>query len=407
LVRRLLMYSQDGHGLGHLRRSMNIAREVRARNPRCDVLIVADSPAVSIAGSEPGIELLKLPTIVKTGNSTWQNGALAMPVRRLVKLRSELLLHTAAEFRPNAIIVDHMPVGAMGELKAMLDYALLQPRPPRLFLGLRDVLDRPAVIRDAWERVGAYEYLPYYDAVMIYGDQSIYDSSTAYRLAVHAREIAYCNYVSPGRRGASLEPAAGTPLILMMGGGGADAFPLAESFTRAVSTIGQALEGEAVLLTGPNMAPRQRAHLASLGNVRVESSYRDATSLIRQASVIVTMGGYNSLCEVLTWQKKAVVVPRRGPSAEQQIRAKLFKARSLIRSVPPHALDAARLATELLSLLGDDEIPDIPGIPLLDGAQVAASLVLDRTRGFARRGNGVARAAGPTVLQEAAGMSVA
>ena len=406
-MRRLLMYSQDGHGLGHLRRSMNIAREVRARDPRCDVLIVADSPAVSIAGSEPGIELLKLPTIIKTGNSTWQNGSLSMPVRRLVKLRSELLLHTVAEFRPNAIIVDHMPVGAMGELKPMLDHVSLQPRPPRLFLGLRDVLDRPSVIRDAWERVGAYEYLPRYDAVMIYGDQSIYDSSAAYRLAPHAREIAYCNYVSPGRRGASIEPAAGTPLILMMGGGGADAFPLAESFARAISTIGQALNGEAVMLTGPNMAAGQRAHLASLGNVRVESSYRDATNLIRQASVIVTMGGYNSLCEVLTWQKKAVVVPRRGPSAEQQIRVDLFTARSLISSVPAQALDAARLATELLSLLGDDEIPDIPGIPQLDGAHVAAALVLDRTRGFARRRNGAAGVAVPTLLQEAAGMSVA
>ena len=77
-MRRLLMYSQDGNGLGHLRRSFNIARDVLRRDPRCDILIAADSPAVSIVGSTPGIDLIKLPTIVKTGASTWKNGTLIM-----------------------------------------------------------------------------------------------------------------------------------------------------------------------------------------------------------------------------------------------------------------------------------------------------------------------------------------
>src|SRR3954471_337030 len=130
-MKRLLMYSQDGHGLGHLRRSLNIAREVRSRNRRCDILIVADSPAVSIAGSEPGIELLKLPTIIKTGDSAWRNHTLGLPIGRLVKLRSQLLLDVATEFRPDAILVDHMPVGAMGELKPLLDYASTLHRPPK------------------------------------------------------------------------------------------------------------------------------------------------------------------------------------------------------------------------------------------------------------------------------------
>lgn len=382
------MYSQDGHGLGHLRRSMNIAREIRARCPRCDVLIVADSPAVSIVGSEPGIELLKLPTIIKTGNFTWRNETLSTPVSRLIRLRSQLLLQTVAEFRPDAILVDHMPVGALGELKPMLDYVSIMRRPPKLFLGLRDVLDRPGMIRTVWERTGGYDYLPLYEAVLIYGDRLIYDASAAYGLAPHAQEIAYCNYVSPRRNGEPSEQRRRTPLVLMMGGGGADAFPLAETFALAVAAMGTALKCEAMLLTGPNMAIAQRAHLASLGNVRVESAYGDATIWIRQASVIVTMAGYNSLCEVLTWQKKAVVVPRRGPSAEQRMRTDLFSARSLIRGLRPSTLNPLRLGEELVSLLADDRIPDLPAIPRLDGARVSASFLLDRTPGYTRKLNG-------------------
>ena len=42
-------------------------------------------------------------------------------------------------------------------------------------------------------------------------------------------------------------------------------------------------------------------------SVQIESGYTDATTLIRSAAAIVTMAGYNSLCEVLALQQKAVV----------------------------------------------------------------------------------------------------
>ncbi|MDX6594002.1 MAG: hypothetical protein QOJ13_3198 [Gaiellales bacterium] len=400
-VKRLLMYSQDGHGLGHLRRSLNIAREVRARSPQCDILIVADSPAVSIAGSEPGIELLKLPTIVKTGDSAWRNHTLGLPVRRLVKLRSQLLLDAAVEFRPDAILVDHMPVGAMGELKPLLDYASSLHRSPKLFLGLRDILDQPAVIREVWTEVGAYDYLPLYDAVLVYGDRAIYDASSAYGLAAHAQAVRYCNYVSPRRPVKCVERERRRPLVLMMGGGGADAFPLAEMFVQAVSALGAELGADAVLLTGPNMAPQQRERLRPLGHVRIESSYRDATEWIREASAIVTMAGYNSLCEVMTWQKKAIVVPRRGPSAEQQMRTNLFSARSLIRRLPS-ALDTKRFGNALVRLLRDDGVPDLSSIPKLDGAQVAASMLLESTPS---RGRTLNKSAAPVPASMSSGVS--
>jgi predicted glycosyltransferase len=380
-MKRLLMYSQDGNGLGHLRRRFHIARDVRARNPRCDILIVADSPAVSIVGSTPGIDFIKLPTIVKTGSPTWQSATLSVPMRSVIKLRGQLMLHAFAEFRPDTVIVDHMPVGAMGELKPMLDYASTRTRPPRIFLGLRDVLDRPAVIRRSWTALGAYDYLPAYDAVLIYGDRELYDAGSAYRLLPQARRVVYCSYVAP-RRPSAPPPASGrSPFVLMMGGGGADAFPLAKAFVQAMPTVNCELNVGAVLLTGPNMAARERARLSVCASpsVQIESGCTDATTLIRSAAAIVTMAGYNSLCEVLALQQKALVVPRRGPSAEQRIRSSLFSERSLIRRLEPRTLDPRRLADALIRLLVDDGVPDLAGIPRLDGAQRTADLLLEWT----------------------------
>lgn len=373
------MYSQDGWGLGHLRRSLNIAGEVRSEAPDCDVLVLADSPAVSITGSQPGIELVKLPTIIKTGSNAWRNATLSMPLHRVIELRAELVLHAMTGFRPDAVLIDHMPVGALGELKPMLDQAVLGPRRMKLFLGLRDIIDHPSVVRRAWTELGAYDYVPLYDAVMIYGSRRIYDASEAYDLGLTARRVAYCNYVSPRPDGDTPAPLSSTPYVLMLGGGGGDAFPLASAFVDALASLNGKLRMDAVMLTGPNMAAAARETLLARARsrVRVAGAYDDATVWIRGASAVVMMAGYNSLCEVLRWRKKALVIPRPGPSAEQRMRSRLFAGRGLIRLLAPEALTPRRLAADLDRLLADETVPNPAGIPPLDGAQRTARMLLE------------------------------
>jgi predicted glycosyltransferase len=379
------MYSQDGNGLGHLRRSVNIATELRRRNPRCDILIVADSPAASIVGSAPGIDVVKLPTILKTGTTTWTSAKLNMPTRRLLHMRAQLMLLAFTEFAPDAVLVDHMPVGALGELKPVLDNAMARRRPPRLFLGLRDVLDLPVRIRHAWRQTGAYEYLPAYDAVLIYGTRSVFDASAAYGLA-DAQEIEYCNYVARPRRALPATDGPAAPFVLMMGGGGGDAYPLATAFADSTRAV-QGLTGVgAVILPGPNMSPAEVADLVRRApdSVQVVTGCPDSARWIPGAAAIVTMAGYNSLCEVLAWEKKAVVVPRPGPSAEQRMRSTLFSRRSLIRAIQPERLTSERLGAGLHRLLAEEDVPNLDNIPPLDGAERAADTLLDRVQARSR-----------------------
>ena len=118
---RLLIYSQDGLGLGHLRRARNIAREVIDREPGCAVLVVADSPATPFFSSLPGVDYLKLPTILKRDRSVWRAGSLPFQTDQVVTLRARLMLSIMEEFSPDVVLVDHMPLGALGELKPLLD----------------------------------------------------------------------------------------------------------------------------------------------------------------------------------------------------------------------------------------------------------------------------------------------
>ena len=47
------------------------------------------------------------------------------------------------------------------------------------------------------------------------------------------------------------------------------------------------------------------------------------------ADLVVTMGGYNTLCEILSLRKPALVIPRDKPRQEQLLRAQVFRGRGL------------------------------------------------------------------------------
>jgi predicted glycosyltransferase len=375
---RLLVYSQDGMGLGHLRRTRNIALELLAGQPNCTVLTIADSPVAPFFTPLLGMEYVKLPTIVKTGALDWQAGS--ADLADAIRARSGRILGAYRDFQPDVVLVDQMPAGALGELKPLLDEASAARDRPRLVLGLRDILDDPATIAEAWLAQDANRYLELYDAVAIYGCRDVFDAEEAYGLATRARTVTFCHYVAPRERDGALAPGDAAPFVLVMGGGGADAFPMARAFLDALPAVLASADVHALIVTGPNMPAAEREQLAARSAglpVRVETSVSDATAVVQGASAVVTMGGYNSLCEVLRWRKRALVVPRRGPSAEQRLRARLFAARGLMRMLDPDDLTPQRLADELVALLSDDSVPNVANIPPLDGARRAAALLLN------------------------------
>jgi predicted glycosyltransferase len=377
---RLLMYSQDGMGLGHLRRTHNIASEILASQPDARILVVADSPVAPFFTPIPGMTFLKLQTIVKVGKNDWRSGSQTMSIGEAVDKRGQQIVDAYREFQPDVISVDHMPLGALGELKPLLDTASEEKKRPNIVLGLRDVLDDPETIHDVWDDLGAYDYLERYNSVLIYGCKDVYDAEAAYNLAPRARAVTYCNYVAHRTSEQPAPPVEDQPFVLVMGGGGADAFPLAKTFLDAMPAILRTRPLRALIITGPNMpdADRQTLIAQAAGQpVEIETSVEDPTSLLRRATAVVTMGGYNSLVEVLQWRKKALVVPRRAPSAEQQLRTRLFADLGLVRMLDPEDLAPSQLGDALLALLEDDSVPVASNVPPLDGAQRAAVLLLN------------------------------
>jgi predicted glycosyltransferase len=242
---------------------------------------------------------------------------------------------------------------------------------------------------EVWQREGFYDTLKrYYDSVLIYGSPEIFPTATAYRIdSVLPVGVRYCGYVcnmdpvkGPDAIRARLEIADHQPIVVVMAGGGADAFRLMQTYLEAVPLVGHAVQASTVMVTGPFMAEEQRKELRDLARergVQIRTSIGDSLSHINAADLVVSMAGYNTMSEILRFKKKAIIVPRQGPSAEQRMRATIFQERGLVTMIDPLELSPARMAESIIQSLSGQSPQTWAGMPAMHGINTVKNTLLN------------------------------
>jgi len=390
--KRLLTYSQDGFGLGHLRRNINIACQVRKVSPSTTILVVADSPAAPFFTLPPGCDFVKIPTLVKVDTGIWRSDRLTLDHRELLTVRTRILKGIVESYQPDLMLVDHMPHGIFGELGIPLRVLRRRRNRVRLLLGLRDILGAPADICRQWRQEGAYEAAEqFYDGVCVYGCADLFDLAREYEFpSAISDKVSYCGYVSREQALPPLDDASfarmfsrsNDQLVLVTGGGGADASFFMDKFIDAVRLMFPRVPFDAVLSTGPFMHPEQYMLLRKKAKglpIHVTRHGQDNIRMLRRADLIISMAGYNTISEILRYRKRAIVVPRSGPSAEQTIRTRLMGERGLFTVVQARELTAEGFAALIRRKLDEPRPDDRPGIPDMDGAANAAERLLAAT----------------------------
>ena len=354
-LRRVLLYSHDTYGLGHLRRNLAIARQLLGHRKGLQAVLLTGSPVADRFDRPAGLDLVRLPPVVKVGAERYKarDGRYHFDLVR--RARSAIILDTARRLRPDVLLVDHAPQGMKGELLPVFDELRALSPSTRIVLGLRDVLDDPGTVRRTWQAQGTYETIAsVYDHVLVYGDAELLDVFDAYALPpAVAAKLTYCGYVCrPGSTTASAEPHGDEPFVLGTAGGGGDGAKVLEATLEAAVQLGL----RARLVTGPLMDEPVRLRLVARaeragGRASVTELVPDLGALMGRAAAVVTMGGYNTLCELVASGSPAIVVPRVHPRREQAIRAQLFARRGAVSVVNPGPALEARLAEALRTAL--------------------------------------------------------
>lgn len=353
---RILFYSHDTFGLGHIRRTQKIANALARENR--SILIACSSPVANAFTSQAGVEYCSLPGFTKRPDGEYEPRS-HLPLKDFVALRSSLLLAAAQSFRPDLFVVDKEPLGVKKELVPTLRY--LKARGTRIVCGFRDILDEKEKLKREWERKGAMAGLEeFYDRLLVYGEREYFDFASEYGLpeAVRAK-LEYTGYLLEGGEPQAypLEFSAERPLVTLTIGGGGDGWNFVEAYLELVER--DLLPGlNFALLAGPfakaALVEKARTLAAGRGNFRLVDFTANARGLFQRSRLVLSMGGYNSVCELLGLGKFPLLLPRKEPREEQWIRARLLRERGLCDFIEPGQVSAGALAKKIGALAAEE-----------------------------------------------------
>ena len=384
---RVLMYSHDTFGLGHLRRCRTIAHALVEKFKGVQVLILSGSPIAGAFDFRARVDFIKIPSVVKLYNGEYTSMDGHVDIHGTLKLREQMIYHTAKSFDPHLFIVDKEPLGLRGECERALTY--LKSRRCHLVLGLRDVLDDPDMLEAEWARRDVLRRLELlYDEVWVYGPEGFWNPlaglqiSTSLEQRLHytgflRRAVPHTNSARP------LRLVPGT--LLATAGGGGDGGELMRQVIAAHRfdpVPGQRI----VLVPGPFMSSEEREEVhrraAECPALSIIDFDTDLETLMQEAEGIICMGGYNTFCEILSLDKRTLIVPRLLPRREQYIRANRAAELGFADMLLPEQAENPAVLAKALRALPHRPLPSqaVPP-PALDGLNRITELVQD----FARR----------------------
>ena len=150
---RVLIYSHDTFGLGHLRRCRAIAHELVGRFKGISVLILSGSPVIGSFEFRARVDFVRIPGVIKLKDGSYTSLGLHIDLDQTMAMREAIIRQTAKVFNPDLFLVDKEPLGLEGEVNNTLK--MLRGMGARTVLGLRDVMDAPDALRREWERKAA------------------------------------------------------------------------------------------------------------------------------------------------------------------------------------------------------------------------------------------------------------
>lgn len=352
---RILMYSHDTFGLGHLRRCRTIAHSLVEHYSGLSVLIISGSAIAGAFDFRARVDFVKIPSVIKLRNGEYTSLDQHIDIADTIRMRESIVLHTAKTFNPDVFIVDKEPMGLKEEITETLNY--LKANNTQLVLGLRDVMDSPTLLKAEWKRKGLIEKIEKtYDHIWVYGPESFYNPLVG--LDVPDSVLAKLRFagflkrqVSHGNRA---KQGGDKDYILVTTGGGGDGVDLIRSVLTVYEKSSSKLK-QALIVLGPYMPSKERREFVkkgkSVSGVKIIDFDARMEDLISNAKAVVSMGGYNTFCEILSFDKPALIIPRTVPREEQLIRTLRAAQLELVDMIlPEDADDPDKMQAALMAL---------------------------------------------------------
>ena len=320
-----------------------------------------------------GIDYIKLPCVDRFAAEQYAPRYLASCAEEVKQTREAVLRESVLRFNPDLMVVDKRASGIDGELLPTLRALLQNGRHTKLVLGVRDILDEPERTRKVLANNGSFKAIDeFYDEVWVYGSKGIFDTTSEYEFPESVvRKTVYCGYLK--RPTVSARRSDGPPRILVTTGGGGDGSDLIEAYLAGLATLPRNVALRSTVIFGPQMQQERRLDLLRrfdyMADVNFLEFEADMTNLYAESDVVVSQAGYNTVCELLSFSRRAILIPRSEPVREQLIRARLLAERGFFECIEPRDLTSEILISKVLKALNTSSVTastvDLDGLPVI------------------------------------------
>jgi predicted glycosyltransferase len=368
---KVLLYSHDTFGLGNIRRTLLLAEELKTHYRHAAILIVTGSPMIQAFRIPEGVDYVKLPCLDRTDSERYEPRFLQQCAEEVKQTRRAILRNTLLGFDPDLMIVDKRAGGVDGELLPALQALREAGSTAKLVLGVRDILDAPERTRANLKDNGSFEIIEqFYDEVWIYGSRVLFDAVEEYDFPDSVARIThFCGYLK--RPTAQPNRGNGLPHILVTTGGGGDGVALIRNYLEGLAALPRSTALRTTVVFGPQMSATDKEILLQRFDYLADVSFLDFEADLAKryaaADVVVSLAGYNTVCELLSFVHRAILVPRAEPVQEQLIRARLLAAKGYFDLIEPKNLNPDILIARVLNALKPTPtiVPplDLDGLP--------------------------------------------
>jgi len=358
----ILIYCSD-NGLGCTSRAINIATQISENVENCSMLLLTDLPIIGRFKFPQNLDYVHLPGIMQDSDENFQARSLNIALKNTLTIRRKITKSAIKTFKPHIIIIEGNPSALPDEMENTFGFVKERLPGTRVIWGLPDMIGAPRLIADEWKQKGIHAMLDRIcDEIWVHGVQEIFDLTTEYNFPeTLARKTIYTGYIRAhyvDRRRIDKDEAKmklKRPYVLVTTGSGTDGYTLIDTYLKLLENTGDEFPFNSVIVTGPLMETYQKYLLMeraeNLPNVIFHRYCKHLLQYLKYAELVISNGGFNQLCEILSYRKRSILVPTSAMNNEHHYRAHIFNEIGLAETILPHMLSQKTLGEKIQKIL--------------------------------------------------------
>lgn len=357
----IVIHCQYVYGIGHYVRAIELARGLSSR---FKVYFLNGGEVVPNFELPATVNVIQLPAIYK--NETENHLTPVDPSQSLAQcfeLRSNIIKQTLEVTKPAIVITEHFPFGLLFEKEVMelIHQAKRWNPTAKIVCSVRDIIESSEGNKNDSYTCNLIN--KWYDMVLVHGDEKFAALSTSFP-KIHEIKVPVVQTGYIARPIPTGKPNKKLPIVLASIAGGRLGNELLDAMIDSHKIINERIKYRLVLFSGAFQADvkKQRSKTSALGSDDIQFKIFDSQEYLKclsKASLVVSLGGYNSIIESVSVNKPLLVYNRdfAGNNKEQHLRIKLFEKTGHLDVITPEDLIKERLSNIIIKKITNLEVP--------------------------------------------------